>query len=246
MLRFRVSFKTALTPLLVMVCVCGGCVVFVPMRVPTHNQTAAWVPVQQKADLSFIRPGVTQREEVLQRLGWMNVATEDDRVFWGVWRTSSWWFLLAGLSLDGSGFSAERWWGYRTLVVEFDDRGFVERHASVKDDSQKLAQELFRVARERVEPLDLSAPITVCGLSPSRKTFVAQTFIGISTTEVPLEALSRYKVRAFLKVEPKTKIPQLDVLFESDSDRGKVTCSDFHDALIVFRIFVQSGARPSL
>jgi hypothetical protein len=45
-----------------MVCVCGGCVVFVPMRVPTHNQTAAWVPVQQKADLSFIRPGVTQRE----------------------------------------------------------------------------------------------------------------------------------------------------------------------------------------
>ena len=175
----------------------------------------------------------------------MNVATKDDRVFWGVWRTSSWWFLLAGLSLDGSGFSAERWWGYRTLVVEFDDRGFVTRHASVKEDSAKLAQELFRVARERVEPLDLSAPITVCGLSPSRKTFVAQTFIGISTNEVPLEALSRYKVRAFLKVEPKTKIPQLDVLFESDSDRGKVTCSDFHDALILFRLFVQSGARPS-
>jgi hypothetical protein len=61
---------------------------------------------------------------------------------------------------------------------------------------------------------------------------------------VPLEALSRYRVTAFWKVELKTKIPQLDVLFESDSDRGIVTCSDFHDALILFRIFVQSGAQP--
>jgi hypothetical protein len=56
----------------------------------------------KKLDLEFIKVGATTREEVGQKLGWVDAGIKDDKLFLGHWADSSWVVAWAA----GGGYSA--------------------------------------------------------------------------------------------------------------------------------------------
>ena len=66
----------------------------------------------EETRLEFIKVGSTTREEVEQKLGWVDTGIKDDRLFIGRWAESSWgvaWAAGGGYSAAG-GCSQRRAW----------------------------------------------------------------------------------------------------------------------------------------
>lgn len=139
---------------------CQGCIV-VPMRAPTQNTGAGGEPLKGKVALDFIQTGKTSREEVGEKLGWMNAGIKDQRFFLGRWSSSSWGtaWVVAGTGSSGAG-GWNRLWGTHNVLVEFDDKDVVKKYRVFSD--SELVPELAARVAERPEPLlDLSKPVEI-------------------------------------------------------------------------------------
>lgn len=153
----RIRFSTSVWTGLLCVC-CAGCII-VPVRVQTKTISVSGV-AGKKLDLGFIKAGATRREEVEQKLGWVDTGVKDDNFFVGRWAESSWGAAWAA----GGGYSAaggwNRAWTTHNLIVDFDDNGVVLQTSQLPD---KDVIEAFseRISKEPVHPLDLSVPIRV-------------------------------------------------------------------------------------
>lgn len=140
---------------------CQGCLV--PMRAPTRSIGPGGVEVKGKIDLGFIQAGKTNRDEVIQKLSWMNRDIKDQRFFLGRWSSSSWGtdLIVAMPALSGVGYDKwDRHWGSHNILVEFDDKDVVKRYR-VFPDSELVRELSARVAENPGPPLDLSKPIKV-------------------------------------------------------------------------------------
>jgi hypothetical protein len=134
---------------------CSGCIV--PMRVPTKTISVSG-ETGKKLDLEFLKIGTTTREDVGQKLGWVDTGIKDDKLFVGRWAQSSWGVAWAA----GGGYSAaggwNRAWTTHNLVLAFDEKGVVEQMSLVpdKDIMHTLSE---RIAEDPGRSLDLSVPI---------------------------------------------------------------------------------------
>lgn len=157
----QASFKIRLArklPLLFIWVACASCVM--PIRAPTKIQTTAGKGLKKTVDLNFIQPNKSTREEVESRLGWIATDVKDDRFFLGRWAESKWGVVWAigGYATAAGGWS--RHWKVHNLVVDFDERGFVEQFSEIP--SEELLHVLMeRVRRNHKSPLDLSVPIEI-------------------------------------------------------------------------------------
>ena len=135
-----------------------GCAA-VPMRVPTKARNVSG-EVGKKLDMDFIQVGSTKREEVGQKLSWINTGVKDERVFVGRWADSSWGvaWAVAGYTYAASGWN--RSWTTHTLVLGFDENGVV-RQMSVVPDKDVLRTLSEQVSKDSSSSLDLSTPIKV-------------------------------------------------------------------------------------
>lgn len=149
-LRQRRIFQLPVSLLLCSLCL--GCLV-VPLRVPTQTSHG-------KIDLTFIHPGSTKREEVLEKLRWADTGLNNERLFLGRWSRSKWavaWFV--GGYGAGTG-DAKRIWGAENLMIEFDETGVVQQSRRVSDEA--LAKELSAwLVRSHSPDLDLSTPMEI-------------------------------------------------------------------------------------
>lgn len=133
----------------------SGC--FGATRLPTRSKGP--LGEEKRIDLTFLQAGVTRREDVVQKLDWLNVGYSHPRLFWGRWLSSSWgWWFVVCCAAEGGAGTGGRLWGPKNLLIEFDEAGIVKWHGLVED--EKLVPELHaRLAQE--PPLDLSHPIRI-------------------------------------------------------------------------------------
>jgi len=135
---------------------CAGCIV-VPVRVPTKTVSVSGA-IGKKIDLEFIKVGATTREDVRQKLGWVDTGIKDDQLFVGRWAQSSWGVAWAA----GGGYSAaggwNRAWKTHNLVVDFDENAVIHRMWLIPDTDviDTLSEWVYT---NRSPPLDLSTPI---------------------------------------------------------------------------------------
>ena len=122
---------------LVSICCCG-CIA-VPIRVPT-KAVGTTGDTGKKVDLSFIVAGTTPRNEVAQRLAWVDSGIKNDRFFVARWTQSSWGVAWAVGGYYAADAGWNRSWIIRYLVVEFDQQGLTEKFSFVDD--HKLAETL--------------------------------------------------------------------------------------------------------
>jgi hypothetical protein len=121
----------------------AGCRPPMPV-VPAPTKYIGYGGEARKVDLSFLRPGATSRDEMLQRLGWSDTGLRLPGLFWGRWRASNF--------LDLNRYDDQRilWRGHNVLV-EFNAAGRVERFQEFPD------TELAPVAAKWLSPSAASA-----------------------------------------------------------------------------------------
>ena len=73
-------------------------------------------------DYSFVKAGVTTREEVIEKLGWMDSGIQENQVFWGRWSSSGKTVLIGGPEIGVADYTSYK---TRNLLIEFDGRGRV-------------------------------------------------------------------------------------------------------------------------
>jgi hypothetical protein len=148
-IRFISSVSVAL------LCAClFGCVV--PLRVPPKSKSVSG-QTEKKLDLEFIKLGTTTREEIDQKLGWVNVGLKDDRIFLGRWADSSWGVAWAASYCSGcAGWN--RKWTIHNLVLYLDEKGIVQQKSLILD--EEIISTLSElILRDPGRSLNLSAPI---------------------------------------------------------------------------------------
>ena len=135
---------------------CASCLVApIPMRKRTIGPTGIKA---KTVDLSFIQVGATSREEVFEKLGWIDTGLQNERVFLGRWTGSSYaWIWAVGGHYNGAAGGA-RVWGKKNLLLEFDQDSIVKEFRVVKDKS--LLKELSAWSTLGVFP-PLSRPLTI-------------------------------------------------------------------------------------
>jgi len=140
------------------VVLCAGCLV-VPMRVRTSTKGAS-TESREPVNLEFIQKGVTSREEIAQKLAWMDTGLKDDRLFIGRWSDSRWGVAWIAVSYYSTAGGWNRKWNNHDLLIEFDSDGVVREYRVFSD--KQLAAELSEWSkRNDGQSLDLSKPIEV-------------------------------------------------------------------------------------
>lgn len=135
-----------------------GCAV--PLRAPTKTRSVSGEKAGKKIDLDFIKVGVTGREEVVQKLGWIDTGVKNDRFFLGRWASSSWGVLWAAGGEYAAAGGWNRSWSVHNLLLDFDEKGVV-RHVSYVRDKDLLEALSTRAAQDWSGSLNLSTPIEV-------------------------------------------------------------------------------------
>jgi hypothetical protein len=121
----------------------------VPLRVPTKTRGVSG-EFGKKLDFDFIQIGATTREEVEQKLGWIDTGVKSEQFFLGRWASSGW----------AEGDPWNRWWSVHSLVVYFDESGKVQKVSYVHD--KDLLETLSALAaQDSSGALNLSTPIDV-------------------------------------------------------------------------------------
>lgn len=134
---------------------CSACIV-VPVRVPELSRNAAGV--DQHLDFGFLKPGITLRSEVTQKLGAIDTGT-DERFFWGRWQSSKWY--VGGGTIGGGG--GDRVWATHNVLIQFDPQDLVREWVIV--DGKNLDSHLD--ALKGLSATALSIPISL----PARRQF---------------------------------------------------------------------------
>jgi hypothetical protein len=133
-----------------------GCV-FVPVRTPVKSKSVSG-QIGKKLDLEFIKLGVTTRQEIDQKLGWIDVGLKDDKVFLGRWADSSWgvaWAIAGGYTGKGGW---NRVWSIHNLVLYLNERGIVQQKFLIPDTEIMNTLSVLTL-RDPGRSLDLSVPI---------------------------------------------------------------------------------------
>lgn len=141
--------QRAATLLVVLVLMASTSCIVVPMRVPTKTRGIAGA--EQKTDLSFLAPGKTTREEVLEKLKGVDAGVPSERLFWGRWSTSSWGVFAGVGGYGGAAAGAEREWGAHNVFIVFDENGVVQ---SVRPTGDKEVVRTLVEVLKQVPPSD--------------------------------------------------------------------------------------------
>jgi len=152
---FCIRFISAVS--LALLCVCLVRCIVVPVRTPTKSRGIS-DEIGKKLDLEFIKLGTTTREEIDQKLGWINVGLKDDRIFLGRWADSSWGVAWAIGSYTGAAAGWNRKWTIHNLVLYLDEKGIVQQKLLIPD--EEIISTLSElILRDPGRSLNLSAPI---------------------------------------------------------------------------------------
>jgi hypothetical protein len=108
--------RPLLRPFLCLTAGAVGCIPVAHEERPTRDSRRSF----SDAELAFVRPAATTREEVLLRLGDPDFAWDDGRVLCYAWRTST--FEMATLGTNTLESAVPHY-----LLVEFDDAARVRR-----------------------------------------------------------------------------------------------------------------------
>jgi hypothetical protein len=113
--------------------------------------------------VSPLRPGATTRADLQRELGWVEIPTGLDRLFWARYSTSN---KAIGVLGPPPYIGGGRWWHDQNLIVTLDENGTLVGQESVDD--TKLFSALNQVlAGISIPPPDFSPGIVVAGI-PSR------------------------------------------------------------------------------
>ena len=141
---------------LAVLCACVLCCV-VPVRTAVKSKNVSG-QTGKKLDLEFIQPGTTTRDEIDQKLGWIDVGLRDDKIFLGRWADSSWGVAWA----VGGGYNAaagwNRIWLIHNLVLYLNEKGIVQQRFLIPDTEIINALSVLTL-RDPGRSLDLSVPI---------------------------------------------------------------------------------------
>lgn len=122
----------------------------VPLRVPTKTRGVSGEEKGSKPDLAFIKVHETTRGEVADKLSWIDTGVKSDRFFLGRWASSGW----------AEGDPWNRFWSVHNLLVDFDERGVVQKVSYFQD--KDLFETLSALtAQDSSGALNLSTPIDV-------------------------------------------------------------------------------------
>jgi hypothetical protein len=80
-------------------------------------------------DYSFIKEGQTTREEVIDKLGWMDSGIQEKRLFWGRWNYSE----RVTIFVFPGAVGPYRSYTTCNLLIEFDERGIVSRSQRISE-----------------------------------------------------------------------------------------------------------------
>lgn len=140
----RIVRSTAIAVMVVLVAFLASCIV-----VPTaHKQTVGQGGfIEQAPELGFIRPGVTTRDEVRQKLGVIEVDTASAPGFWGRWTYQKWSIFAMSAKLDSGSLDLRH---IKNLLIDFDANGVVTDVRRVSD--RHLIAELSTWATKTKEP----------------------------------------------------------------------------------------------
>lgn len=150
--------NTALTLTLYLAAVAWALAVVAPRCAEAQQKPSRPRITESQLNVTFIRPGITTRTEVLERLAWADAGVREDRLFVARWVSSS---ADTGAAVDEEVPAAvRRTWRAHNLLVEFDQQGVVTEVREVAD--KHLAEALADwIAANPSAPLDLSAPIAI-------------------------------------------------------------------------------------
>jgi hypothetical protein len=137
MVRLAAAFAAS-----VLIC---GCPPPMPV-VPAPTKNIGFRGEVRKIDLTFVKAGITTREEVLSQVGWSDVGINRPSVFWGRWRSSS--------ALDLNRWDDQRiLWRGHNLLIEFDESNRVKRFQEFADkDLVTVVQGWFPALQNPKEP----------------------------------------------------------------------------------------------
>jgi hypothetical protein len=235
-------------------CLLVGCMV--PMRVPSKTRTPGG-ELKQKVDLSFIATGVTTREEVSQKLGWVDTGVSDKYFFFGRWADSSWGVAWAA---GGYGAGAAGWnrkWTFHNLLLDYDEKGVVQRVSSFPD--KEILQVLGERVREPGEPsADQSAEVSVEYVRGPRKFPGAVVLAGPALSFVadrqtkPKERydfttsaanLSHLSLSGMVKEHPEKLTLVIHFREKTPVGRKFLVCVDMRGALALARYVASQGKK---
>lgn len=140
----------ALMLILLMLVAAASCMM---VPVPATRKDIGPNNLQGSTSTDFIRVGETTRTEVTEKLGWLRIGQENPRIFWGRWITSASAMAMVVVNTGG----AERMWGGRNLIVEFDENGRVSALRTFDD--PELPKEVAAWTKRSGEKLDLTQPL---------------------------------------------------------------------------------------
>jgi len=150
---YRFPYVPLLFSALVAICLMAvpGCVP-VPIRVPTQTRDASGK--LQQLDFTFLKSGLTTRDEVTKNLAAINTGVHESNFFWGRWDISKWRTTMVGYVPPDS----KRIWREHNLLIQFDPNGVVKTWVVVGDKNLDHQLDVLDPAAAD-PPLDLSAPL---------------------------------------------------------------------------------------
>jgi hypothetical protein len=165
--------------LCVVVCLaCLGCA-------PIRKHVSGVSETREQNDLSFLQVGSTSREEVFEKLNWINTGIQEQGLFVGRWSAYSkdWVWVWAPPPVYGMPGTQENW-RPNNLMVEFDARGVVKQFRVLSD------SDFFREISTWVQSNGPSLPafvtpaeITVKHRHSSGKYYAADVTLGLDSFE---------------------------------------------------------------
>ena len=143
---------------LAVLCACVLCCV-VPVRTPVKSKNVSG-QTGKELDLEFIKVGTTTREEIDQKLGWIDAGLKDDKIFLGRWADSSWGVAWATGYMQPATAGWNRVWSIHNLALYLDEKGIVQQKFLIPD-AEIINTLTVLTLRDPGRSLDLSVPIEV-------------------------------------------------------------------------------------
>jgi hypothetical protein len=151
---------------------------------PTHKHTVAPAGIVRNVpDPSSVKPGISQRDGVLNVFKEVDTRVSSPWFFWGRWESSS----VAMRVLTDSGLEQVPMWSLKNFLVEFDDTGTVTKTAMPPD--SRIISELERVLAEHPQPTETtSPPLVLTGNFSPRKRYWCHSNIVVSPSTIEFSA----------------------------------------------------------
>jgi hypothetical protein len=178
---FPYSCRSGTVRLALCVVVCLACLGCAPIR----KHVSGVSETREQIDLSFLQVGSTSREEVFEKLNWINTGIQEQRLFVGRWSAySKVWFWVWAPPPVYSLPEPQESWRPNNLMVEFDTQGVVKQFRVLSDSD--FLRELSAWVQRRGPSLPAfvtPATITVKHRHASSKYYAADLTLGTDSFE---------------------------------------------------------------